>query len=74
KENAILLAERLRLNISSLPEDEIGYPETLTLSIGLIKVFELSDNAINNVISKLDTALYAAKHNGRNQTKIASTD
>jgi diguanylate cyclase (GGDEF)-like protein len=70
----IRLAERVRLNISTLPEEDIGYPGPLTLSIGLITVFELRDITINNVISKLDTALYAAKNHGRNQVHIASID
>ncbi|MGK0440836.1 MAG: diguanylate cyclase (GGDEF)-like protein [Pseudohongiellaceae bacterium] len=68
------LAERIRLNISTLPEEEIAYPGPLTVSIGLITIVELNDPSINSVIRKLDTALYAAKHNGRNQVYIANTD
>jgi diguanylate cyclase (GGDEF)-like protein len=68
------LAERVRLNISLLTEKELGYPGPLTLSIGLITVCKLNDMSINNIISKLDTALYTAKNNGRNQTHIASPD
>jgi diguanylate cyclase (GGDEF)-like protein len=67
------LAERVRLNISTLSEKEIGYPGPLTVSIGLFTIFEGAELSINYVIGKLDSALYAAKHNGRNQTNVATT-
>lgn len=67
-EQAKILAERIRLGIAGMQIAEISEP--VTISIGLSSYRNLPDrqNAINQLISAADDALYEAKKAGRNTT------
>ncbi|MHC8441875.1 MAG: diguanylate cyclase [Candidatus Eutrophobiaceae bacterium] len=67
---AILVAERLRMNINKHPiqEENSGKTlDTLTVSIGLAELRNTDD--LNGLVKRADTALYKAKHSGRNKTE-----
>ena len=65
KENAFVLAEKLRKIIENYNFDKIG---TKTISLG-ISSYEKNDD-INSLFKKADDALYCAKKEGRNRTII----
>jgi diguanylate cyclase (GGDEF)-like protein len=68
-----VLAERIRESIEAIEIlDKKGCRlPTITASIGVADI-ELADNAPDELIARADKALYAAKHNGRNQVVQAS--
>lgn len=68
---ALIACERLSeaVRLTDL-EMETGANVYLTLSTG-IAVFERNDTA-DSMIARADAALYAAKHGGRNQVKLAA--
>ncbi len=59
------LAEQLREKINDHPFPKVG---TLTASFGVAA--HIPGEKANTVISRADTALYAAKHQGRNQVEL----
>jgi len=69
---AKLLAERIRSDIESLSEMELGYPGPQTVSIGLVNIPYGNSLQMNVLINLVDEALYSAKKKGRNQICIAS--
>jgi diguanylate cyclase (GGDEF)-like protein len=72
-EGASILAERIRVAIESIEiTDKQGRRlPTITASIGVADL-ELADSDPDGLIARADKALYAAKHNGRNQVVQAS--
>lgn len=65
-EQGLRLAERCRQAVQSKPHDKVG---VTTVSIG---VGELQNNeALANLIERVDQALYRAKDLGRNRTEIS---
>lgn len=73
KENAKLFAERLRSEVEKLyAEDTSIIPEKrLTISAG-VAVYPEDAKTKDELISKADTALYQAKHDGKNRIYIAT--
>ena len=70
-EDALAACERLRLAVRETDlEMETGHQIYITLSTG-IAVFEREDNS-DSMIARADAALYAAKHGGRDQVKLAA--
>lgn len=70
-EDAMAACERLRLAVRDTDlEMETGHPIFITLSTG-IAVFERHDCA-EAMIARADAALYAAKHGGRDQVRLAA--
>jgi diguanylate cyclase (GGDEF)-like protein/PAS domain S-box-containing protein len=65
KENAYILAEKLRIIIEKYNFNKIG---TKTISLG-ISTYE-KDDSIKSLFKKSDEALYCAKESGRNKTVI----
>ena len=65
KENAFVLAEKLRVLIKDFEFDEIGHK---TISLG-ISDFQKSDT-VETLFKKADTALYEAKNTGRDKSVI----
>jgi diguanylate cyclase (GGDEF)-like protein len=63
-ENAIAIAEKIRVSIENLEIEEVG---RVTISCGVAKV-EIFDN-MKSAIEKADKALYLAKSSGRNCVK-----
>ena len=72
-EGACDAAERIRLAISATP---IGIAPAkfvpVTVSVGLATLGEAGAHSVASLISSADTALYAAKHGGRNQVVMAA--
>ncbi|MCW7541962.1 sensor domain-containing diguanylate cyclase [Aquabacterium sp. A7-Y] len=71
-EGAQHLGERIRSAIEQLTVTHEGCLVPLTASIGVAIVAE-PDETGEQLIAAADTALYAAKHHGRNQVRIAGT-
>ena len=65
------LAERIRQNIASLDEEAIGFAGVQTASLGILTLTARIDADLNTILTKLDNALYQAKHLGRNQVQCA---
>ena len=65
KENAFILAEKLRVLIKDYKFDEIGHK---TISLG-ISNFQKGDT-VETLFKKADTALYEAKNTGRDKSVI----
>ena len=63
-ENATILAEKLRHNISELNMDLVG---RITASFGISQVVE--GDLMQDVINRADKALYLAKKSGRDCVK-----
>jgi diguanylate cyclase (GGDEF)-like protein len=66
---AIELGERIRCDIGSIERD--GLAKT-TVSIGAASLVPSAQTSMMELVNKADTALYAAKSLGRNQTYPAS--
>lgn len=71
KENAYLLAEKLRKNIqkSSYKNKEVEIE--VTISLGISQLIR-EDEDLDSIISRADKALYIAKQSNRNRTVIYS--
>lgn len=75
---ATALAERVRTAIESIDVDSLGIDENIranvTASIGVAQFRDTEKNkseTIDDLIKRADTALYTAKHNGRNQVQVS---
>ena len=70
KEDAVIIAERLRINISKIKvkakEDTYISPTT---SIGVCQ-YPMDGEEAKTLINSADTALYHSKHNGKNIVSI----
>ena len=67
-EEAIKTAERIRSHVANIQYNEPNeLTKTITLSIGVIQS-ETEDTSLTHLLSRVDSALYQAKHAGRNQT------
>ncbi|MBF9014070.1 MULTISPECIES: GGDEF domain-containing protein [unclassified Oceanispirochaeta] len=64
RENALTAAEKLRASIEKDSPVRTGLE--ITVSIGVAE-FKAVDNAVQDLISRCDAALYNAKENGRNR-------
>lgn len=66
-ENAIEIAERLRINVENIKLfDDKGVQVNLTISIGITK-YTRERNSIEELMISSDRALYKAKNEGRNR-------
>lgn len=70
KEESRLFAERLRTEISSLRWTEEGKTISITASFGLFSTSRLHNRNVHYLFSKADTALYTAKHEGKNCVRV----
>lgn len=68
-EGARVLAERLRTTIEQSPTQVGGVSIPLTLSIGITEL-SASDRKVTDLLRRVDRALYAAKHLGRNRVEL----
>lgn len=67
---ALAAGERLRQAVASHPFGEAGQALSLTVSIG-IALQSSADDSFDRLLGRADSALYAAKANGRNRVEIA---
>ena len=71
-ENALLLAERLRVAISAARFETEGKSFNVTVSIGISECMGTA-NSLENLLVRSDEALYKAKISGRNRVLIWSS-
>jgi diguanylate cyclase (GGDEF)-like protein len=72
EKTAFRIAERLRRKIAGCGEKELGCVEKVTVSAGVAEYDPERDGSADDLISRLDTALYRSKEDGRNRTTRAS--
>jgi diguanylate cyclase (GGDEF)-like protein len=70
-ENALLLAERLRVAISAVRFEAEAQSFSVTVSTGISECLDAKDS-LENLLARSDEALYHAKNTGRNQVVIWS--
>jgi len=69
EENAMLFAEKLRLNVASTPIKSRNFTFFITLSYGVSSIKEKRED-ITQILNRADMALYRAKDDGRNRGYI----
>jgi diguanylate cyclase (GGDEF)-like protein len=71
---AFVFAEKIRKSISdlALPHRFSSIADHLTVSLGVISVWQLTGRSISNIVAQADAQLYAAKAGGRNRVCAAS--
>ncbi len=70
-DDALALAERLRLAVGEAPPEQIGHDVRLTVSIGVAQWAGEGEGA-GKLLARADAALYRAKGLGRNRVEAAS--
>jgi len=66
------LAEKLRKSVETMSvKSDKGEPISFTISLGVDQINE-SDNEIDEVLDRVDKALYKAKESGRNRVVLVS--
>ena len=70
---ALAVAERIcaRIRELKLPHAHSDVADHVTVSIGTASMVPQSDRLCTELVSTADTALYAAKHSGRNRVAIS---
>ncbi len=68
---ALIIAERLRLNVANNSVEHRNYKVKFTVSIGIAELSK-KDNDYEDVLHRADAALYTAKDKGRNQSCLFS--
>lgn len=71
-EDAMALADRLRVQIEGCPLDVDGRQLSMTSSFGVAALND-SDTCLTDTIVRADTALYRSKRAGRNQVDLESS-
>ena len=66
---AVICAERVRSGVESMRFPDIGPDFRITFSLGLTEYH--SNDDVQKVISRADSALYLAKDSGRNRVKFS---
>jgi diguanylate cyclase (GGDEF)-like protein len=64
----MLVAERLRVEVSALALDELSPGLTITISLGVTEL-RPSDRSLDQLLRRADRALYEAKKQGRNRVE-----
>lgn len=70
RESALRTAERIR---QSVEENFANAPFPLTVSIGVAE-FQFGEQTLSSLLMQADSAMYAAKQNGRNQVVVYQHD
>lgn len=66
-ETGVQVAERLRAAVEQLGPHELGYPGPQTVSLGIAVQSDDHELTPEQLLDHADSALYRAKHRGRNQ-------
>ncbi|MGN6227132.1 MAG: diguanylate cyclase [Dyella sp.] len=66
--DAMLVAERLRVEVSALALDELAPGLTITISLGVTEL-RPSERSLDQLLRRADRALYEAKKQGRNRVE-----
>jgi diguanylate cyclase (GGDEF)-like protein len=67
------IAERQRIKISQTNYEDIGCKEAVHISLGVVEYNPRRDSSANDIIRRVDEALYYSKENGRNRTTTGSS-
>ena len=70
-DQAVEIAERIRVQIADIPPVEMGITEKVTVSIG-VAVAEVRAGEVPVLLAAADQALYSAKRQGRNRVVLAA--
>ena len=70
-DQAVEIAERIRVQIAEIPPVEMGIAERITVSIG-VAVAEVRVGEVPILLAAADEALYSAKRQGRNRVVLAA--
>ncbi len=71
QENAFALADRLRVKVGNLRFDAVDFTFGVTASIGVASTAPGPDKRAADLLRRADTALYDAKHQGRDRVCVA---
>ena len=74
REDAVMIAERLRCGVAERPIALEGDTLTVTLSVGVAWADGTQPRGIDELIADADRALYGAKQAGRNRVELNPTD
>ncbi|XGA80577.1 GGDEF domain-containing protein [Halomonas sp. CH40] len=67
-DGACELAERIRMEVASLTQQQLGIPTSITVSLGVATAWQ-SDLDFKHLYARADQALYQAKTKGRNRVE-----
>lgn len=71
-DGALLIADACRTHIEQLAIENPQSPTgIITMSIGVASIVPATDDSAEALVERADKALYAAKHDGRNQVVVA---
>jgi diguanylate cyclase (GGDEF)-like protein len=73
KEQALVMAERIRSAFAAAATEVDGRPVTATVSIGMV-INEDPTFDVSALLAQADQALYHAKERGRNRVEVASLE
>ncbi|MFO7730017.1 MAG: diguanylate cyclase DgcA [Spirochaetia bacterium] len=73
EQQAYEIAERLRLKVSQTNYEDVGCTEVIHISLGVVEYNPNRDCSAQDIIRRVDKALYYSKENGRNRTTTGSS-
>jgi diguanylate cyclase (GGDEF)-like protein len=73
KETALMLAERMRVNVENLKlaYESSATSQAITISVGVTSLMPEKNTAMTMLIARADKALYLAKEKGRNNVRYS---
>ncbi|MDO8369155.1 MAG: GGDEF domain-containing protein, partial [Candidatus Nitrotoga sp.] len=69
---ALKMAERIRSQVNDMRYSANGQIVSVTVSIGVVQCLQSDDATPTSVFARADSALYEAKHAGRNRAHLAT--